>query len=66
MRSNSDWRLNWRLFIFFNFRTPDLIPLIKAWIALSMASKLDGTALRQKYQGSVAKMIKKAGGCLGG
>ena len=51
--------LSWRQSNFFNFEIPDLILLIKAWIALSTASKLGGTAFSQKYQGSVAKMIKK-------
>ena len=59
MRSNSNWRLNWRLSNLFNFGIPVLILLIKACLALSTASKLGGTALNQKYQGSVAKMIKK-------
>ena len=59
MRSNLAWRLNWRLSNFFNFGIPDLILLIKAWLALCMAFKLGGTALNQKYQGSEAKMIKK-------
>ena len=59
MRSNPAWRLNWRLSNFFNFGIPDLILLIKAWIAFRTASKLGGTAFSQKYQGSVAKMIKK-------
>ena len=59
MRSNSNWRLNWRLSNLFNFGIPVLILLIKACLALSTASKLGGTALNQKYQGSVANMIKK-------
>ena len=59
LKSNSTWRLNWRLSNLFNFGIPDLILLVKARLALCMASKLGGTALSQKFQGSEANMIKK-------